>query len=49
MRAFSDFHLRVYHILPDFKTKDGGSGAITVLDFIELHDPDQLIPFAITE
>jgi glycerophosphoryl diester phosphodiesterase len=45
----ADFHLRVYHIRPDFKTKDGGSGAIAVLDFFELRDPDKRIPFTITE
>ena len=45
----ADFHLRVYHIRPDFKTKDGGSGAIAVLGFFELHDPDKRIPFTITE
>jgi glycerophosphoryl diester phosphodiesterase len=45
----ADFHLRVYHIRPDFKTKDGGSGTISLLGFFELHDPDQRIPFTITE
>ena len=42
-----DYHLRVYTIVPDFKTKDGGTGEINVASFIELHDPDQHIPFAI--
>ena len=45
----ADFHLRVYHIQPDFKTKDGGSGTISVLGFFELRDPDKRIPFTITE
>ena len=45
----ADYNLRVYTILPDFKTKDGGSGTITVAEpFIELSDPNNLIPFAIT-
>jgi glycerophosphoryl diester phosphodiesterase len=43
----SDFHLRVYTIQPDFKTKTGGKGGINVLSFIELQDPDKKIPFAI--
>jgi glycerophosphoryl diester phosphodiesterase len=45
----ADFHLRVYRTRPDFKTKDGGSGAITLLGFFELRDPDRQIPFTITE
>jgi hypothetical protein len=45
----ADYNLRVYTIRPDFKTKDGGSGTITVAEpFIELSDPNNLIPFAIT-
>ena len=44
----ADFNLRVYTIRPDFKTKEGGTGAIEVGNFIELHDPDKRIPFAIT-
>ena len=43
----SDYHLRVYTIVPDFKTKDGGSGDVRVAGFIELSDPDGHIPFAI--
>ena len=42
-----DYNLRVYTIVPDFKTKDGGSGEINVAGFIELHDPESHIPFAI--
>ena len=42
-----DYHLRVYTIVPDFKTKEGGSGEIQVAGFIELHDPEGHIPFAI--
>jgi glycerophosphoryl diester phosphodiesterase len=43
----ADFNLRVYTIRPDFKTAGGGSGKITVRSFIELHDPDKKVPFAI--
>jgi len=43
----ADFRLRAYRIRPDFETKEGGSGTIAVLDFIELRDPDRKIPFAI--
>ncbi|MBP2832724.1 esterase-like activity of phytase family protein [Aquimarina sp. U1-2] len=44
----SDYHLRVYHIKPKFKTILGkGDGTIDVLNFIELKDPNRLIPFAI--
>ena len=43
----ADFNLRVYLIKPDLKTALGGSGKITVLNHIELHDPDHKIPFAI--
>jgi glycerophosphoryl diester phosphodiesterase len=45
----ADFHLRVYTLKPDFKTAQGGSGEIRIDGpFIELRDPDRLIPFAIT-
>src|SRR5262245_7934190 len=44
----ADFNLRVYKIRPHFKTKDGGSGRIDIEGFIELHDPDNNVPFAIT-
>jgi glycerophosphoryl diester phosphodiesterase len=45
----ADFYLRVYRIRPQFKTQHGGAGAIEVLDFIELRDPDKKIPFTVTE
>src|SRR5262249_20495073 len=45
----ADYHLRVYKIRPDFKTKEGGTGAISVEGFFELRDPDKHVPFAITE
>ena len=43
----ADYHLRVYTIRPRFERKNGGKGDVRVRDFIELHDPDQKIPFAI--
>src|SRR5215218_4541552 len=45
----SDFLLRVYRIRPDFKTAArGGSGAVDVLGFIQLRDPEGKVPFALT-
>jgi hypothetical protein len=44
----SDFLLRLYRVRPDFKTADGGSGAIAVLSFLQLRDPNNRIPFTIT-
>lgn len=44
----SDFLLRVYRIAPDFESAQGGSGDVEVGGFIELRDPDGLIPFEIT-
>jgi len=44
----ADFLLRVYRIRPDFETASGGSGKISVKDFIQLRDPDRWIPFEIT-
>jgi glycerophosphoryl diester phosphodiesterase len=44
----ADYHLRVYTIRPNFKTRTGGVGNISVVSFIELHDPDKHIPFTIT-
>lgn len=40
-----DFLLRLYRIRPDFRTADGGTGTVAVLDFIQLRDPDGRIPF----
>jgi hypothetical protein len=42
-----DFLLRVYRIRPDFETAKGGSGAVDVLGFIQLRDPDRRISFAL--
>ena len=44
----ADFNLRVYNVRPDYKTATGGSGAVQVLGFFELKDPNRLIPWAIT-
>lgn len=49
MENSADFNLRVYRIRPHFELTRGGSGAIDVLSFIELRDPDRKVPFAITE
>jgi glycerophosphoryl diester phosphodiesterase len=43
-----DFLLRLYRIRPDFETEDGGSGAVQILDFLQLRDPDGRVPFALT-
>ena len=40
-----DFLLRLYRIRPDFETARGGSGAVHVLSFIQLRDPDGKVPF----
>jgi hypothetical protein len=42
-----DYVLRLYRIVPDFRTKNRGSGVTTVKSFITLHDPDHRIPFPI--
>ncbi|MDF3834625.1 esterase-like activity of phytase family protein, partial [Cupriavidus basilensis] len=44
----ADFNLRVYTVAPVFKTSAGGSGSVTVKSFIELKDPNKLVPFAIS-
>jgi glycerophosphoryl diester phosphodiesterase len=43
----ADFNLRAYEITPHYKTAHGGVGTIAVGRFIQLHDPDHRIPFAI--
>jgi hypothetical protein len=37
-----DFLIRAYYIRPDFKTAAGGSGSVTVGDYIEFSDPAHL-------
>ncbi len=45
----SDYNLRLYRIKPKFKTFFlSGNGTIETKGFIELRDPNNLIPFAIT-
>jgi glycerophosphoryl diester phosphodiesterase len=43
----ADFNLRVYLIKPSFETALGGSGTVKVQRFIQLHDPNHKVPFAI--
>jgi glycerophosphoryl diester phosphodiesterase len=43
----ADFRLRIYRIRPDLRTRDGGSGSISVESYIELRDPDKKVKFAI--
>lgn len=43
----ADFLLRIYHIKPEFRTASGGSGKVDVLSFVQLRDPNKLIPFDI--
>jgi len=40
-----DYRLRVYRISPDFKTKNGGTGRVTVRSLITLSDPNSQIDF----
>jgi glycerophosphoryl diester phosphodiesterase len=42
-----DFLIRAYHLRPDFKTADGGSGTVEVGDFISFRDPRHQIGFPI--
>ena len=42
-----DFLIRAYYITPDFKTANGGSGAVAVGEFIQFADPDGVIGFPI--
>ncbi|MEL7242277.1 MAG: esterase-like activity of phytase family protein [Cyanobacteria bacterium J06573_2] len=43
----ADYLLRIYQINPDFKKANKGNGTIEVEQFIQLSDPDNLIPFDI--
>ena len=42
-----DFLIRAYHLRPDFKTADGGSGTVEVGSFISFRDPHHEIGFPI--
>ncbi len=45
----ADYNLRIYKIEPSFKSIFGrGDGSISVINHIELRDPNHQIPFAIT-
>ncbi|GFE69197.1 esterase-like activity of phytase family protein [Chroococcus sp. FPU101] len=43
----ADFLLRIYKVEPDFKTETNGTGEVEWTDFIQLGDPNNLIPFDI--
>lgn len=43
----ADYLLRIYQVKPDFRSQAKGSGEVEVLDFIQLKDPNRLIPFEI--
>ncbi|GAB3044585.1 esterase-like activity of phytase family protein [Acinetobacter apis] len=45
----ADFLLRIYRVKPEFRTKTQAHSEIKVLDFIQLRDPNRLIPFGITQ
>lgn len=42
-----DFLIRAYFVQPDFKTAQGGTGAVAVGDFVQFRDPDGRIGFPI--
>jgi glycerophosphoryl diester phosphodiesterase len=43
----ADFRLRIYRIRPELRTAGGGGGGISVESYVELHDPDHKVKFAI--
>lgn len=43
----SDFLLRIYQIKPDFRSKTGGTAKVQIMSFIQLKDPNKLVPFTI--
>lgn len=43
----ADFLLRVYNVRPMWEKAYGGSGTVSVGDYIQLRDPDRRIPFPI--
>ncbi|QKU20223.1 esterase-like activity of phytase family protein [Acinetobacter lwoffii] len=43
----SDYLLRLHHLSSDFRTKTGGTAAVEHLAYIQLRDPNKLIPFEI--
>jgi hypothetical protein len=44
----SDYILGIYHLQPDFRTVDGGSGSIHLTEVINLSDPGQFLPYPAT-
>ncbi len=44
-----DYLLRIFKVDPNFQTAEGGTGAAEVLDFIQLSDPNDFIPFDIVQ
>ncbi|CCQ59424.1 Glycerophosphoryl diester phosphodiesterase [Crocosphaera watsonii WH 0402] len=45
----ADYLLRIFQVDPNFQTPEGGNGEAEVLDFIQLSDPNDLIPFDIVQ
>ncbi len=43
----SDYILSIYHIYPDFRTADGGTGGIRVSEIIMLSDPAHHLPYPV--
>ncbi len=43
----ADYLLRIYRLDPNFKGAEAGDGSVNVLNFIQLSDPDNKIPFDI--
>ncbi|MEP0918071.1 esterase-like activity of phytase family protein [Leptolyngbya sp. DQ-M1] len=43
----SDFQLRVYELQPNFRERETGDGSVQILNYLQLNDSDQKIPFSI--
>ena len=43
----ADYLLRIYQLDPDFAGVEAGDGSVAIADFVQLADPDDLIPFEI--
>ena len=44
----ADYLLRIYQVDPNFAGSEAGDGSVAIENFIELSDPNNLIPFEIT-
>ncbi len=44
----ADFLLRIYRVDPNYRGVEAGDGSVNVRNFIQLADPDQKVPFKIT-